>query len=690
MRKLFSGKKRIIIKMLVIFLFAVITEFFIYNFRHWESLTFTDIDGYQVNYSGIEDIDGYFYKVVDPDNAYFEFSGINAPVKNVFFDPFGDNPDLMDSYPITVSITDEGNALYRNLPETEVINGISESLYIRIFTAGKSEKIRINLRLKEGTKFGLSGLGINKTRPFSFHSWRFCLFLALFTMIMIFRPGSSAYQIPVNLSDNRQKIPFIIVLCLNVVIIASIVGIFRIKKWNDPGLKNSLQYNYLTLSLLHGHPWLEFDPPKSLAEMDNPYDTPLRNKVLAETGETSMLDFAYYNGKYYSYFGIVPVLLFYLPYYVITGKQLETAILLFFAGIAYVCAAFWFIYTVIKKFIPSVSLGLFLLTASVFVAGSEITYGMQYPTLYAVPIMLGVLLVLTGVTCWLHAAGEDGTVHRKPLIAGAFCIALVIGCRPPLAIAVLFAFPIFRKHLKNGLFFTKKGLKNTICILFPFLIIGMGVMIYNYIRFDDPLNFGATYNLTGFDMTHRGFIAERFIIGFFEYLFQPFRINPKFPYFEITAAHQRIMTDYQGHLVNEPLMGGFFAYNVIGLILFGLRSFRKKLVEKQLWSFVLFSIIFGLIILAVDIQMVGLVLRYLTDFSIFLMMPVSIIILAAFECGQEKQNRTAFLLTVLLCGLCIAVNYLSLMASGRRNELLAHPAVYYKAKYLLFSVFSIR
>ena len=47
---------------------------------------------------------------------------------------------------------------------------------------------------------------------------------------------------------------------------------------------------------------------------------------MKETGENYLWDTAYYEGHYYVYFGVVPVLLFYLPFYLVTGANFPTAI----------------------------------------------------------------------------------------------------------------------------------------------------------------------------------------------------------------------------------------------------------------------------------------------------------------------------------------------------------------------------
>ena len=65
------------------------------------------------------------------------------------------------------------------------------------------------------------------------------------------------------------------------------------------------QYGALAHSLLNGRLDLEEDPPPELAAMENPYDATARDALNIQGGRW---DHAYYNGRYYVYFGIVPCL----------------------------------------------------------------------------------------------------------------------------------------------------------------------------------------------------------------------------------------------------------------------------------------------------------------------------------------------------------------------------------------------
>jgi len=455
-----------------------------------------------------------------------------------------------------------------------------------------------------------------------------------------------------------------------------------------------LQYDYIAEAFTRGHVYIDqFEPPEALAEMDNPYDPGLRGMVMDESGETFIWDFAYYNGKYYSYFGVVPVILFYLPYLLITGEWLATFNLVILLTALFVITVFWFLYTLVKKKFPDISLGIYLLISILFIAASEVTYCVQKPQIYVVPIISGLLFDFAGLTCWLKASDGEGKVRKRWLITGAFSIAMTMGCRPQLAIVVLFAFPIFAKEIRERLFFSKMGMANTLCVIIPFIAVGVALMWYNYIRFGNPTDFGATYNLTSLDMNNRGFILDRFILGIWEYLFQPFIVRAKFPYFSVVATQGGLTTDYQGQVINEFLMAGFFAYNTIGYSICLIPRFRRQMKDRGIYWLSVCSILFAMTIMMVDTQMVGTNLRYLTDFSSILMIAVVLILLTLFDIYKSDNGYRTILLEsiIIMTAICLFVNYFSLVAEGRSNELKGcDPKVYYAIKYQLFSIFSIR
>lgn len=74
------------------------------------------------------------------------------------------------------------------------------------------------------------------------------------------------------------------------------------------------QYARLGDALIHGSLSLDLPVPDALAELDNPYD--FESRYAASDGGVNPVfwDHAFYQGKYYCYFGVVPALLLYVPY----------------------------------------------------------------------------------------------------------------------------------------------------------------------------------------------------------------------------------------------------------------------------------------------------------------------------------------------------------------------------------------
>ena len=71
------------------------------------------------------------------------------------------------------------------------------------------------------------------------------------------------------------------------------------------------QYADMAKSLLNGHVYMDLPVNKNLAAMHNPYDVGLRcsPQILNNGDKTPVFfDMAFYQGKYYQYFGVLPVI----------------------------------------------------------------------------------------------------------------------------------------------------------------------------------------------------------------------------------------------------------------------------------------------------------------------------------------------------------------------------------------------
>ena len=671
------------------FLLGLLFEIFVFNLKSIESRFFPPASEFSVSVNGAAQVDAvnHEYLVTNERAVYFELKNINTKVRNVYL-RMGSKNNSSKIIQYQIFVTDSANGNYLRLPQREYLSTLTETHYIRLHTVGVTPKLRINiLNFEQNESFQLHSVELNATRPFLFRWYRYIIITVLCILWMLFRPASSLYQQKLNVDVASQKFIIVFVIIIHLFYIGGLGYISSNRDWKKTGWLADLQYNYLVDSLLDGRLDLGIEPPESLKYVSNPYDPGLRNDVLRRNKESCVIDFAYYEGKYYCYFGVVPVLLFYLPYQLLTGRWLSSSKLIVGCALTFVIACFCFVYQVIRRYCNSISLGVYLLLSSCLVAAGGIVYCVHMPTIYSVPFVTGILFCLLGARYWLKAANADYRVDdNKSLFIGSLCFALVMGCRPQMAIALFWALPIFYNQLKHGYFFTRRGVYSAALALSPFVLIGTIIALYNYMRFGSIFDFGATYNLTGLDMTHRGVILERLKLGLFEFFFQPLCLLPKFPYLQTVAGMMNMATDYQGLLINEPMLGGVFVINPIMFYLFQIRKYKIRLIEMRTFSLCITSLLFAGIVAIVDIQMVGLTLRYLSDFSMFMMVAAILVLFAKYDSDDGNlviANATPLLLLAIAT---IAINYYSPLAAGRFNDLrYGAPRFWMLIKYVFFA-----
>lgn len=105
-----------------------------------------------------------------------------------------------------------------------------------------------------------------------------------------------------------------------------------------------------------------------------------------QTGQKYLFDVAYYNGHYYVYFGVVPVVMFYLPFYLMFGGNFPTAIGVLIMSILFILGLTILLDRFARFHFERVSLGLYLLLQIPLVVCSGVLYLCKFPTFYSLPI----------------------------------------------------------------------------------------------------------------------------------------------------------------------------------------------------------------------------------------------------------------------------------------------------------------
>ena len=700
--------KKKIRKWLLLVAIPVLVELFICNYQFWIThICYPDETVYtasEVQFGEGLNVNGSDVTIENTDNCTLTLDDIDKTVRSLYLDITyqADEQDIKSQKTVScyLSIRDDGNfASFYSIPNDgsvyKIVPTEKNSKWVRIHPYGKLQGVQISLdgnAIQTGETLHVNEIAVNKKHPMHFSVIRLMMILFGTLFFSSFRGNSRYYQISFSeLPKNRKRMitgTMVAVQILIFYLMGQITHEFSVNFDFGAGQ----EYHFLTESLAKGQTWLTKTPPKYLQEMENPYDTTLRDQYYNETGEWYQWDAAYYEGRYYVYFGIIPALLFYLPYYLVTGTMLSNTMVVFIsAAIAMIFLA-RLLKVVVERYFPKTSVLTFILLLWVSMTSFGFINLFRSVQVYEVAIAVGLMFAIAGLDLWVESVQGDTILSKVKLFFGSLCIALVAGCRPGMVLIAFTSLIIFRKFLIKDKMICLQKHKKTFCIFaIPFLVVAAGLMYYNAIRFGSPFDFGVNYNLTTNDVTKRGFSLGRLPIGIFEYLFSPLSLNGTFPYLQ----NKNVVSGYMGKSIVEGMAGGLFW--LAPFLLFGLLPILKKSLRKEYSVFTAFSfmaLVIGGLLVILDTNSGGILSRYQTDFAIFFILAAVLSVLMQEGMWYRKMdslkcqdNESVVLWRNAVLGLAlvtIVLGYLFFFLQYRFDDMGSYkPEFYYKIKYLI-------
>ena len=423
------------------------------------------------------------------------------------------------------------------------------------------------------------------------------------------------------------------------------------------------------------------DPTEKFMELDNPYDAINRNVTGVERGKDYKWDTAYYNGHQYIYFGILPALLVFLPFYIITGKYLKVSAFIFILSIGIFILLKEILLTLIRRYFKDIPFkNVFYSLVSLY-AGSLLLYinGTCY---FEIVIVSGLLLVLLGMLYILKSIEKEKHKFLN-LFLGCLFLALSVACRPTDLFASLIILPYIFSLLINFIKNIKDNklnlLKLVLSVGIPYITVGILLMYYNYIRFDNPFEFGASYQLTLNNMSTLKSGIYTIPTGLFNNLFSIPRIVYEFPFIE---NYNHVLTFY-GYYYSESMLGGLFIIAPICFSCFGIVKAYKKAENKELKLLITILLIVGLLIAVISVKMAGSIERYLMDYAWILI--IDGILIFSINYNNYKSEETREVLQKILCYttiFCFMFSILAGIISEKEDFKRSSAAEYYKTRYI--------
>ncbi|HEV2329125.1 MAG TPA: tetratricopeptide repeat protein [Verrucomicrobiae bacterium] len=323
---------------------------------------------------------------------------------------------------------------------------------------------------------------------------------------------------------------------------------------------NEDNYNLLVQGFSAGQLNLKEDAPPGLAKLSDPYDPNANAPYLG--GKID--DLTYYKGKLYLYFGVTPALVLFWPYYAITGHFLsERAAVAFFMGIGFAAIA-GVLLDVRRRYFPdtgkwipaagTIMPGLALaLTMPVNVHETAITCGFAFAmlALAALWVSLHKLTYPVAQASSPASYGRCSPVALPPpptpkvrnqklsnhrlfwLALASLAYGLAIGARPTLLFgAAILLLPVLHALVWCPRFSVSRMAGLLLAATGPIACIGLGLMLYNFERFNNPFEFGWHYQLNS---SYRAPSAHPFGLHYLWfnarlYFLEPFHLNGQFPF----------------------------------------------------------------------------------------------------------------------------------------------------------------
>jgi hypothetical protein len=566
--------------------------------------------------------------------------------------------------------------LYRGLPHEN---------YTVIQPHGKVEELTV---MFGGSNAAVNVIQVvlNKQIPFYFSGLRLiAVSLLAFAVIVLFNRKLRAkaayylFECTFDPASRKQNLVYALLVVLLILFSWTCVYTTRYSKsfqetpWQQ-------QYNkYLVDAIIEGRVWLDVGTPERLLNAERPYSNEYRKANGYVENVDYMYDWAWYKGKNYCYFGVVPAVILYVPYKMITGNYLSNhaGIFLFAAVSIILLAALW--WYCVRRWMPDARFAFFLLSFLALYFASGFYTVLTFVRFYAIVQVAGFMFAVAGILLLLKSVEKEKT-NRLTLFFACLCLALVVGCRPNM---------IFVSLLVPVILWKRRSWKLLLPVLIPYVLVAIPLCMYNYARFDSIFEFGVKYNMNQINIPALNSLNPiahvlKTSISFMSYLLAPNVYSLKFPY--VTCVQQHIEDGYTlGFLDFAMGCPGMINFPVV-LCLFYLFKKHGRENMAAVFNIVCTFLIIAASIITVNAQMLGYVTRYMLDFATFIILPSLFCAYFWSACPKSELSEKLRLKVIYVLLAASVFVGLALFATGAMNGV-KDPTWY---RYLEYSLGFIR
>ena len=300
---------------------------------------------------------------------------------------------------------------------------------------------------------------------------------------------------------------------------------------------------------------LKKEPPPGLAQLADPYD-PSANGLYQEFG-FGLRDLSYFKGRLYLYDGVTPALILFWPFVALTGHYLADRQAVTIFCVIGILASVGLLRALWRRYFAEVGVGVVVVCALALGLATGVPTMLPRSEVHEVTTSCGymlTMLALAAIWCALHE--PEPRKRSGWLAAASVAYGLAVGARPSLLFgAVILLVPVVQAWYERrriwALLLAATG---------PIVLVGLGLALYNFQRFDNPFEFGWRYQLGGKRQVMMAFFSLRYLWFNFRVCFlEPARWSGRLPFVHeiavppLPAGYYGVEDPY-GILTNIPLV----------------------------------------------------------------------------------------------------------------------------------------
>lgn len=384
-------------------------------------------------------------------------------------------------------------------------------------------------------------------------------------------------------------------------------------------------YSLLMHGFLKGHLYMDANVPEMLKACPDPWNPEVRGPNCP-----ILQDASYYDGRFYLYYGVAPVVTLLLPFRLMTGADLPLPLATFcFASVGLLASlVLW--QSIKERYFPDVRVWVGGAGVVILGVASLLPALLRRTLVYELPIAAAYCFSMAALLC-LYMAFHAARHRVAYVVFASLCLGLAVASR----LTFLFTLPVLLFPAwylwKEG---SRRGAEGTplrllIAAVMPAASIGVLMSVYNYLRFGSFTEFGTGYQVAElfYLAKMRNFALVHVPFNLVDYSLATPDLSRHYPYFLFPGRWFWPIEAQPDFFGPELVPGMLVCFPVCWFALFAF-LIRRNEAQTGLkgWLFCLWGVFLGtwgcLLVFHAGI------VRYMIDFTPSLMMGAAIGLLA--------------------------------------------------------------